>query len=177
MLASNISYQTYVSIHKAQFLNYKSRMTHLKQGDKAPDFSGKDQKGNTIKLADFAGKKVILYFYPKDLTPGCTAQACNFRDNAALLKAKGFAVVGVSADDEKMHKKFVEKHDLNFSLLADTDKKIITDYGVWGPKKFMGRNYDGINRETFVIGENGQIEHVIEKVQTKTATEQILELY
>ncbi len=151
-------------------------MTHLKQGDKAPDFSGKDQNGNNIKLADFAGKKVILYFYPKDLTPGCTAQACNFRDNAALLKDKGFAVVGVSADDEKLHKKFVEKHDLNFSLLADTDKKIITDYGVWGPKKFMGRNYDGINRETFVIGENGHIEHVIEKVQTKTATEQILAL-
>ena len=152
-------------------------MTHLKTGDIAPIFSGKDQHGNTVSLADFAGKKVILYFYPKDLTPGCTVQACNFRDNATLLKDKGFVVVGVSADDEKTHNKFIAKHDLNFTLLADTDKEIIKAYGVWGPKKFMGREYDGINRETFVINETGKIEFVITKVKTKEATEQILELY
>lgn len=152
-------------------------MTHLKPGDAAPNFSAKDQNGNLVNLADFKGKKVILYFYPKDLTPGCTVEACNFRDNAALLKEKGFEVVGVSADDEKKHLKFIEKHELNFTLLADTDKEVIQAYGVWGRKKFMGREYDGIHRETFVIDGQGKIEHVIEKVQTKTATEQILALY
>jgi peroxiredoxin Q/BCP len=152
-------------------------MTHLKPGDKAPDFNAKDQNGNDVSLSDYKGKKVILYFYPKDLTPGCTTQACNFRDNASLLKEKGFEVVGVSADDEKKHQKFIEKHDLNFTLLADTDKKVIQDYGVWGTKKFMGKVYDGIHRESFVIDENGKIEHVIEKVKTKEATEQILALY
>jgi len=152
-------------------------MTHLKPGDKAPNFSAKDQNGKIVSLADFAGKKLILYFYPKDLTPGCTTQACNFRDNASLLKEKGFAVVGVSADDEKKHQKFIDKHDLNFTLLADTEKEIIKAYGVWGNKKFMGREYDGIHRETFVIGETGKIEFVITKVKTKEATEQILELY
>lgn len=152
-------------------------MTHLKTGDQAPNFSGKDQNGNTVSLTDFSGKKVILYFYPKDLTPGCTVQACNFRDNATRLKDKGFVVIGVSADDEKMHNKFIAKHDLNFTLLADTDKEIIKAYGVWGNKKFMGREYDGIHRETFVISETGKIEFVITKVKTKEATEQILELY
>ena len=152
-------------------------MTHLKPGDKAPNFSAKDQNGKIVSLADFAGKKLILYFYPKDLTPGCTTQACNFRDNASLLNEKGFAVVGVSADDEKKHQKFIDKHDLNFTLLADTEKEIIKAYGVWGNKKFMGREYDGIHRETFVIGETGKIEFVITKVKTKEATEQILELY
>ncbi len=152
-------------------------MTHLKPGDKAPDFNAKDQNGNDVSLSDYKGKKVILYFYPKDLTPGCTTQACNFRDNASLLKEKGFEVIGVSADDEKKHQKFIEKHDLNFTLLADTDKKVIQDYGVWGTKKFMGKVYDGIHRESFVIDENGKIEHVIEKVKTKEATEQILALY
>jgi len=152
-------------------------MTHLKPGDKAPNFSAKDQNGKIVSLADFAGKKLILYFYPKDITPGCTTQACNFRDNASLLKEKGFAVVGVSADDEKKHQKFIDKHDLNFTLLADTEKEIIKAYGVWGNKKFMGREYDGIHRETFVIGETGKIEFVITKVKTKEATEQILELY
>ena len=152
-------------------------MTHLKPGDNAPEFTAKDQNGNNVSLSDFKGKKVILYFYPKDLTPGCTVEACNFRDNASLLKEKGFEVVGVSADDEKKHQKFIEKHDLNFTLLADTDKKVINAYGVWGLKKFMGREYDGIHRETFVIDENGKIEHVIHKVKTKESTEQILELY
>jgi peroxiredoxin Q/BCP len=152
-------------------------MTHLKPGDNAPDFTAKDQNGNNVSLSDYKGKKVILYFYPKDLTPGCTTQACNFRDNASLLKEKGFEVVGVSADDEKKHQKFIEKHDLNFTLLADTDKKVIQDYGVWGEKKFMGKVYDGIHRESFVIDENGKIEHVINKVKTKEATEQILAMY
>lgn len=152
-------------------------MTHLKPGDTAPAFTAKDQNGNDVSLSAFKGKKVILYFYPKDLTPGCTTQACNFRDNASLLKEKGFEVIGVSADNEKQHQKFIEKHDLNFTLLADTDKKVIQDYGVWGEKKFMGKVYDGIHRESFVIDENGKIEHVIEKVKTKEATEQILELY
>ncbi len=152
-------------------------MTHLKPGDTAPPFTAKDQNGNEVSLSDYKGKKVILYFYPKDLTPGCTTQACNFRDNASLLKNKGFEVIGVSADDEKKHQKFIEKHDLNFTLLADTEKEVIKAYGVWGLKKFMGREYDGIHRESFVIDENGKIEHVIEKVKTKEATEQILELY
>jgi len=152
-------------------------MTHLKAGDKAPDFSAKDQNGKTVVLGDYAGKNVILYFYPKDLTPGCTDEACNFRDNAQLLRDKGFVVIGVSADSEKSHQKFIEKHSLNFTLLADTDKQVIQAYGVWGKKKFMGREYDGISRETFVIDGNGTIAHVIEKVKTKNPTEQILELY
>lgn len=152
-------------------------MTHLKVGDKAPDFTSTDQNGNPVKLTDFTGKKVILYFYPKDLTPGCTTQACNFRDNASLLKDKGFVVLGVSADDVKKHQKFIEKHDLNFTLLADTERDVINKYGVWGNKKFMGREYDGIHRETFVIDEKGVIENIIEKVKTKEATEQILALY
>lgn len=152
-------------------------MTHLKPGDKAPQFESKDQNGNTIKLSDYKGKKVILYFYPKDLTPGCTTESCNFRDNYSLLKEKGFEVIGVSADDEKKHQKFIEKHELPFTLLADTEKEVINAYGVWGLKKFMGKEYDGIHRESFVIDENGMIENVIEKVKTKIATEQILELY
>ena len=152
-------------------------MTHLKPGDAAPAFTANDQSGNPVSLSDFKGKKVILYFYPKDLTPGCTVEACNFRDNAQLLADKGFAVVGVSADSEKDHRKFIEKHDLNFTLLADTEKEVIKAYGVWGLKKFMGREYEGIHRETFVISESGTIEHVIDKVDTKSATEQVLGLY
>ena len=152
-------------------------MTQLNSGDIAPDFVSKDQHGNEVKLSDFIGKKVILYFYPKDLTPGCTVESCNFRDNYSLLKEKGFEVIGVSADDEKKHQRFIDKYDLPFILLADTEKKVISAYGVWGLKKFMGREYDGIHRESFVIDEKGKIEHVIKKVKTKLATEQILELY
>lgn len=152
-------------------------MTHLKAGDKAPDFTCNDQDGKPVSLTDFRGKKVILYFYPKDLTPGCTTQGCNYRDNATILKEKGFVVLGVSADDEKKHQRFIEKHKFNFTLLADTEKELIKAYGVWGKKKFMGKTYDGIHRETFVIDENGVVEHVILKVKTKEATEQILELY
>ncbi len=152
-------------------------MTHLQVGDTAPDFTAKDQNGNDVSLKDFAGKKVILYFYPKDDTPGCTKEACNFRDNYTDLKAKGFEILGVSADTEKKHQKFIDKYDLPFTLLADTEKEIINAYGVWGLKKFMGREYDGIHRETFVIDEEGKIEKVFTKVKTAAPTEQILAEY
>ena len=152
-------------------------MTHLKEGDEAPDFKGKDQNGNDISLSDFKGKKVVLYFYPKDNTPGCTAEACNFRDNYKDLQKRGFEIIGVSADSEKKHQNFINKYELPFPLIADTDKEVINAYGVWGKKKFMGREYDGIHRETFVIDEKGEIEKVFEKVKTKEATEQILAAY
>ena len=149
-------------------------MTHLKKGDKAPDFIGKDQDGNLVSLKDFKGMKLVLYFYPKDNTPGCTAQACNLRDNHEELMEKGYAVVGVSGDSENMHKKFIEKNNLPFPLIADTEKEILKTYGVWGPKKFMGKVKDGIHRTTFVIDENGIISEVIEKVNTKDHTNQII---
>lgn len=149
-------------------------MTTLNEGDKAPDFSGVDENGNKLSLADYSGKKLILYFYPKDLTPGCTVESCNLRDNYADLLKTGFDVVGVSADDEKKHLRFIDKHDLPFHLLADVDKKVINDYGVWGPKKFMGKEYDGIHRTTFIINEKRMIEKIIKKVKTKEHTEQIL---
>lgn len=152
-------------------------MTTLDKGDKAPHFESTDQNGNTVSLNDFKGKKVILYFYPKDMTPGCTKEACNLRDHNSELKEKGFEIVGVSADDEKKHAKFAEKYDLNFPLLADTEKEVIQAYGVWGPKTFMGKTRDGIHRTTFVIDENGVIENVIKKVKTKEHAEQILEHY
>ncbi|MDR4988312.1 MAG: thioredoxin-dependent thiol peroxidase [Bacteroidales bacterium] len=149
-------------------------MSKLKTGDKAPFFTGKDQNGNVISLDDFKGKKLVLYFYPKDSTPGCTAQACNLRDNYKVLLEKGYAVVGVSADSEKSHKKFIEKYDLPFPLIADTEKEILKAYDVWGPKKFMGREFFGINRTTFVIGEDGVITDMISKVNTKDHTAQIV---
>lgn len=150
-------------------------MIGIKPGDKAPDFSGVDQNENKVSLSDFAGSKVVLYFYPKDSTPGCTAQACNLRDNYALLLEKGVKIVGVSADSVKSHQKFVEKYELPFPLIADTDKKILQDYGVWGPKKFMGKVYDGIHRTTFLIDEQGKVLQVFEKVDTKNHTQQLLE--
>jgi peroxiredoxin Q/BCP len=152
-----------------------NHITHLKVGDKAPDFKAKDQDGNVISLKSFAGKKLVLYFYPKDDTPSCTNEACNLRDNFGILKKKGYAIVGVSADEEKKHKKFIAKYDLPFPLVADTDKKVIDAYDVWGEKKFMGRIFDGIVRTTFVINEKGKIEKVITDVKTKNHTEQILE--
>ena len=150
-------------------------MTTLKPGDAAPLFSANDQYGKEISIESLKGKKVILYFYPKDSTPGCTVEACNLRDNHADLISKGFVVLGVSPDALKSHEKFTEKYELPFSLLLDTDKKIILAYGVWGPKKFMGKSYDGVFRTTFVIDENGIIEKVFTKVDTKNHTEQILE--
>lgn len=146
-------------------------------GDKAPSFSGLSQGEIAVNSDDYLGKKVILFFYPKDNTPGCTAEACDLRDNISLLKKNGFSVVGVSADTVEKHNKFVKKFDLPFPLIADVDKQVINSYGIWGPKKFMGKEYDGIHRKTFVIDENGLIEHIIEKVKTKAHAEQILAMY
>ena len=151
-------------------------MSELKEGQQAPEFSGKDQDGNTITLSQFKGEKVVLYFYPKDDTPGCTAEACDFRDNYAGLKAKGIVVLGVSVDDEKSHQKFATKHSLPFTLLADTDQSIVTAYGVWGEKNMYGKKYMGTNRTTFLINEEGTISHIIKKVDTKNSTAQVLEL-
>ncbi len=152
-------------------------ITPLSPGTPAPEFTGIDQSGNTVQLSDFKGSKLVIYFYPKDNTPGCTAEACNLRDNYSLLMEKGFRIVGVSADSVKSHKGFAEKFDLPFPLIADTEKEILRAFGVFGPKKFMGRSYDGIHRYTFVIDENGLIEKVFEKVDTKNHTEQILSEY
>ena len=152
-------------------------MKHLKVGDQAPDFSVKDQSGNEIKLSDYAGKRVVIYFYPKDNTPGCTAQACNIRDNYSDLENEGIVILGVSADSEASHQKFIDKFDLPFALLADVDKKMLNDYGVWGEKKFMGRVYDGIHRTTFIIDESHVIVGIIEKPKTKDHSREILEVY
>ncbi|MFT6948377.1 MAG: peroxiredoxin Q/BCP [Vicingaceae bacterium] len=149
-------------------------MFHLNIGDEAPEINAKDENGNNFQLSAHKGKKIVLYFYPKDSTPGCTTQACNLKDNYAELQKRGYEVVGVSADDEVKHQKFIAKYNLPFTLLADTDKKVIQDYGVWGLKKFMGKEYDGIHRTTFVIDEEGKIEEIIQKVKTKAHTEQIL---
>jgi peroxiredoxin Q/BCP len=149
-------------------------MITLKPGDKAPQFESKDQDGNTIKLTDFKGKKVVLYFYPKDNTPGCTMQACNLRDNYETLQKNGYIVLGVSQDSEKSHLKFIDKQQLPFSLIADEDHTVHNLYGTWDLKKFMGREYMGTLRTTFVIDEKGIIEEVIEKVKTKEHTAQIL---
>jgi len=146
----------------------------LQTGDPAPEILAKDQSGNEVKLSDFKGKKVILYFYPKDDTPGCTAQACNLRDNYDSLLSKGYAVLGVSVDDEKSHQKFIKKFDLPFPLLADTDHAIVEAYDVWVEKNMYGRTYMGTARTTFVIDENGIISEIIQKVDTKNHTDQIL---
>jgi thioredoxin-dependent peroxiredoxin len=149
-------------------------MSELIIGDKAPDFNTTDQDGNPVSLSKLKGKKVILYFYPKDNTPGCTAEACNLRDNYDFLIKKGFIIIGISADDEKSHKNFIAKNVLPFALLPDKEKRIINAYGVWGKKKLYGREYEGINRMTFVISEEGLIEKIFTKVDTKNHTEQIL---
>ncbi len=146
-------------------------MTHLKEGDKAPEFL-LEQFG--LKKSDFEGKKIILYFYPKDNTAGCTTEACNLRDNYENLKSQGFEVVGVSPDSEASHGKFKEKHDLPFSLIADVEKEVLSAYGVWGEKKMYGRTYMGVHRTTFVINEEGIIEKIIKKVKNKEHSEQIL---
>ena len=150
-------------------------MTHLKEGDKAPDFKGVDQDENTVSLAGYKGKKLILYFYPKDDTPGCTAEACNLRDNFSVLKNEGFELLGVSPDSTKKHQKFIGKYSLPFPLIADTEKEVSNAYGVWGPKQFMGKTFDGVHRTTFVIDKEGRIEKIYTKVNTKAHAEQILE--
>jgi len=149
-------------------------MTTLKAGDKAPEFQSRDQDGNIVTLSDFKGKKLVLFFYPKASTPGCTAQACNLRDNWEVFKAKGYSILGVSADSEKRQQKFRENYELPFPLLADEDKEVIKSYEVWGSKKFMGKVFDGIHRTTFIIDEDGIIEDVIGKVKTKEHSAQIL---
>ena len=149
-------------------------MNILKVGDKAPNFQSKDHQGIDRKLNDYYGKKLVVFFYPKASTPGCTSQACNLRDNYHTFQANGYEILGVSADSEKRQKNFATKYDLPFPLLADEDHSVLNAFGVWGPKKFMGREYDGIHRTTFVIGADGVIEEVISKVKTKDHSAQIL---
>lgn len=149
-------------------------MVNLKVGDPAPDFQGTDQFGKQVSLKDFRGSKLVLYFYPKDNTPGCTAEACSLRDGNMQLLQKGYKIVGVSKDSVTSHKNFSEKFSLPFSLIADTDLKIMNDYGVWGEKKFMGKTVVGTIRTTFLISEEGVIERVIDKVDTKAHADQIL---
>ena len=151
-------------------------MNKLKEGDKAPSFNAKDQNGKSVSLSDFSGKKLILFFYPKDNTPGCTAEACNFRDNYQDLLADGFEVVGVSVDGESSHKRFASKYNLPFTLLVDEDKKIVEAYQVWVEKSMFGRKYMGTARKTFIINEKGIIQHIIDKVKTKEASQQVREL-
>lgn len=151
-------------------------MEALKEGDKAPDFTSKDQNGKTVSLADFKGKNVILYFYPKDDTPGCTAEACSFRDNYQSLQGNGFEVIGVSTDSEKSHKKFETKYSLPFPLIADEDKSINEAYGVWVEKNMYGKKYMGTARKTFLISPDGIIKKIIEKVDTQNASKQVLDL-
>lgn len=158
-------------------LKIKTFIIMLKVGDKIPDFEVKDQSENVFRLTDFNGHKLVVYFYPKDDTPGCTAQACSLRDGYQDLVAKGFKIVGVSADSPKKHQSFITKYDLPFPLISDESLQLIKAFGVWGLKKFMGKEYEGINRTTFVIDENGVVEHVITKVKTKEHTQQIIELY
>jgi thioredoxin-dependent peroxiredoxin len=146
----------------------------LNRGDKAPSFTGKDQDGKPIKLSDYKGQKVVLYFYPNDDTPGCTAESCNLRDNYSKLKKANYAIIGVSANDEKSHQKFIKKYSLPFPLIADTDKKINEMYEVWKEKSTFGKTYMGTVRTTFVIDEKGVIEDIIEKVKTEDHTAQIL---
>lgn len=149
-------------------------MTTLKVGEKAPNFEAKDQNENTIRLSDYKGKKLVLFFYPRASTPGCTVEACNLRDNYQQFLKKGYAILGVSADTSKKQENFRNKNKLPFPLLADVNKVVINAYKVWGPKKFMGKEYEGIYRTTFIIDENGELEDIIVKVKTKEHTAQIL---
>jgi peroxiredoxin Q/BCP len=148
----------------------------VKIGDSAPDFSGLDQNGNAVSLNEFKGKKLILFFYPKDDTPGCTAEACNLRDNFGMLQNMGFALLGVSPDNSKKHLSFIQKYDLPFPLIADTEHTLLKLYGAWGEKKMYGKTYEGVLRTTFIIDEEGNILHIIDKVNTKDHTSQILQV-
>lgn len=149
-------------------------MMHLQTGDKAPPFTGVNQKGETISLKDYKGKKVVLYFYPADDTPGCTAQACNLRDNFSDLKARGYEIIGVSPDEEESHQKFADKYSLPFDLLSDSSKQIIEQYGVWGEKNLYGKKSVGLLRTTFIIDENGIIEKIIKRPKTKEHAQEII---
>ncbi len=152
-------------------------MTHLKEGDPAPQFAAKDQDGNTISLSDYKGKKLLVYFYPKANTPGCTAESCNLRDNYRKFLDDGFEILGVSADSEKAQTNFKNKYDLPFPLIADTEKEVIKAFGVWGIKKMYGKEYEGIHRLSFIISPEGNIEKIFKKVKTKEHTEQIFKAY
>ncbi len=152
-------------------------MIQLQEGDTAPDFKSKDQNGKPVNLKDFKGKKVVLYFYPEDDTPTCTIEACNLRDNYSLLKKNGYVILGVSPDDEKKHKKFEEKYSLPFTLVADPDKKIIDNYGVWGEKNLYGRKYMGLHRTTFLIDEKGKIVKIFKKPKSKIHSEEIVKAW
>jgi len=147
----------------------------IKVGDKAPSFKGVIESGKEVSLGDYTGKKLVIFFYPADMTPGCTAEACNLRDHYAELKDAGYELLGVSTDNESKHQKFIAKYELPFNLIADTDKTIVKSFGVYGPKSFMGRIFEGTHRKTFVIDENGVVERIIEKVKTKDHAAQILE--
>ncbi|NND87879.1 MAG: thioredoxin-dependent thiol peroxidase [Flavobacteriaceae bacterium] len=151
-------------------------MNTLAVGDKVPNFTVNDQDGNPVSLEDFKGKKLVVFFYPKASTPGCTAEGCNLKDNYQELQEQGYELLGVSADSEKRQKNFKTKYEFPFPLLADTEKEVINAFGVWGEKKFMGRTYDGIHRMTFVVDENGVVSDIIKKVKTKDHAAQILAL-
>jgi peroxiredoxin Q/BCP len=171
-----------VSINNSNFVNLRiikklKKMAEIKEGQKAPYFEGKDQNGNKISLDNYKGKKLVLYFYPKDNTPGCTKEACSFRDNYTEMTNAGFDVVGVSADSEKSHKKFADKFELPFPLIADTDKEILDAYGAFGEKKMYGKSFMGIKRTTYIINEEGIVEKVIKKVDTKDSASQIFKIY
>lgn len=149
----------------------------LKEGDKAPDFTTRDQDGNAVKLSDFKGKKVVLYFYPKDDTPGCTKEACSFRDADPIYNKKGIKVFGVSTDSEKSHQKFISKYQLPFDLLADTEKEIVEKYGVWGEKSMYGKKYMGTIRKTFLVGEDGKIAKIFDKVNVSEHADEVLKAF
>lgn len=151
-------------------------MAELSEGQKAPDFTANDQNGKSTSLSDFSGNDLILYFYPKDDTPGCTAEACSFRDNYQALLSQGFKILGVSTDDEKSHQKFVTKYSLPFPLISDIDKKIVEAYGVWIEKNMYGKKYMGVARKTFIIDKNGMIKKIIGKVDTNNSSQQIFDL-
>ena len=150
-------------------------MSKVKEGDLAPAISAVDQNGEKITLKEYQGKKVVLYFYPKDNTPGCTAESCDLRDNYSRFLEQGFEIIGISADSEKSHRKFISKFALPFRLISDTDKKVLQDYGAWGEKKLYGKSYMGILRKTFIIDEKGYVEKIIEAVKTKEHSKQIFE--
>ena len=149
----------------------------LKEGEKAPDFTVRDTDGKEVRLSDFSGRKVVLYFYPKDDTPGCTKEACSFRDGFDEFKQRGIEVLGVSTDDEKLHRKFAEKYSLPFTLLADTDHSVADLYGVYGEKQFMGRRYMGVNRKTFLIDEGGRLRKVFDKVKVDEHADEVLKAF
>ncbi|MCY7330379.1 MAG: thioredoxin-dependent thiol peroxidase, partial [Saprospiraceae bacterium] len=166
--------KAWLNSHFTIFIHTLTTMSELKEGDVAPEFSAVNEKGETIRLTDYRGKKLVLYFYPKDDTPGCTAEACSLRDGYPRFQAQGYEILGVSPDSVKKHVKFQEKYNLPFNLLADEDHAVSEAYGVWGEKKFMGRAYMGINRTTFVIDENGKVARVIAKVDNENHSEQLL---